>query len=141
MNPQAILTDTASWTNLSTFAGHGGKLIFYHGLSDPWFSALDTVGYYERIANANGGMNRVSDWSRLFLSPGMGHCGGGRALDDFDLLTAIVDWVERGQAPTRVKATGMGMPDTSRPLCPYPQFAHYKGTGNPDDATSFECRE
>jgi hypothetical protein len=65
---RTALTDTVS-TNLSTFAGHGGKLIFYHGMSDPWFSPLDTVGYYERLGN-------VSQWSRLYLVPGMGHCNG-----------------------------------------------------------------
>src|SRR6185295_9782760 len=66
-------TGDALWTNLSTFSGHGGKLIFYHGLSDPWFSPLDTVGYYEKMSKENGGLDKVKSWSRLFLVPGMGH--------------------------------------------------------------------
>ena len=65
------------WTNLSTFSGIGGKLIFYHGISDPWFSALDTVDYYSRLVRDNGGAEKVSEWCRLFLVPGMGHCSGG----------------------------------------------------------------
>ena len=73
--------DTNAWTNLSSFTAHSGKLIFYHGLSDPWFSALDTVGYYQRLSGDNG-PGPVSDWSRLFLVPGMGHCGGGEAALD-----------------------------------------------------------
>ncbi len=135
------LGDTAAWTNLNTFYGHGGKLLFYHGVSDPWFSAMDTVQYYERLASDNGGMDATRDWSRLFLVPGMGHCRSGEAaLDQFDLLSALVGWVERGEAPERVIATGAAFPGRSRPLCPYPQHAHYKGSGNPEDAASFECR-
>jgi len=141
-DPQAILTDTWSWTNLNTFSGRGGKLLFFHGVSDPWFSALDTVDYYERVGRDNGGPGEVRNWSRLFLSPGMGHCSGGElALDSFDLLSAVVDWVEKGVAPDAVPATGQSRPGRSRPLCPYPQHAHYKGRGDPEAASSFECRE
>lgn len=133
--------DTNAWTNLSSFKAHGGKLIFYHGLSDPWFSALDTVGYYERLS-ADNGPGRVSDWSRLFLVPGMGHCGGGKlALDRFDMLSAIVDWVEQGHAPAHVTATGAAFPGRSRPLCPYPQHAQYNGRGNSESAVNFSCEE
>jgi hypothetical protein len=141
-NPQMILTATSSWTNLNTFSARGGKLLFYHGVSDPWFSALDTLDYYERMTKANGGPATVRGWSRLFLAPGMGHCGGGpAALDTFDMLDAMVAWVEQGQAPSSIAATGRALGERSRPLCPYPQYAHYKGTGNPDDAEAFECRE
>jgi feruloyl esterase len=71
----------------------------------------------------------------------MGHCGGGAAaLDRFDMLTAITDWVEKGNAPDEIIATGNAFPGRSRPLCPYPKHAHYKGSGNPDDAANFECR-
>jgi feruloyl esterase len=136
----STLGDTATWTNLSTFQGHGGKLLFYHGVSDPWFSALDTVQYYERLAAASGGADATRGWSRLFLVPGMGHCGGGSTLDQFDLLSAIVDWVENDRAPDSVTATGMAFPGRSRPLCPHPQHAHYRGSGNPEDAAAFECR-
>ena len=131
----------STWTNLNSFSGHGGKLIFYHGNSDPWFSALDTMDYYEKMSAANGGMDSIKSWSRAFLVPGMGHCSGGKALDHFDMLTAIVDWVEKGKAPERVTATGRAFPGRSRPLCPYPGFAHYKGTGNTQDAANFECRQ
>jgi hypothetical protein len=139
-NAQAILTDTATWTNLSTFSGRGGKLLFYHGVSDPWFSANDTIQYYEKLGAANGGAQQVQGWSRLFLSPGMGHCAGGQALDNFDLLTAVVDWVEKGTAPVSVNATGRALPGRSRPLCAYPTSAYYTGQGDTQDARNFECR-
>jgi len=135
------LTDTARWTNLSTFAGRGGKLLFFHGVSDPWFSAMDTVEYYERVGADNGGAEAVRGWSRLFLVPAMGHCGGGQgALDRFDLLTPLVAWVEKAAAPDAVTATGRSAPGRSRPLCAYPQHAQYRGTGDPESAASFECR-
>ncbi len=141
-DPQAILTDTASWTNLSTFAGRGGKIIFYHGVSDPWFSARETTRYYEALAPANGGADAAKTWSRLFLVPGMGHCGGGSAaLDQFDLLTPVVDWVEKQTPPDAVTAKGQAFAGRSRPLCAYPRHAHYKGTGDPEDTRSFECRD
>ena len=140
-DPSEAVSATSRWTNLNTFSGRGGKLIFYHGVSDPWFSALDTIDYYERLTKANGGPEQVRNWSRLFLAPGMGHCSGGvTALDTFDALTAIVDWVEKGAAPASITATGRAFPGRSRPLCAYPMHAHYKGQGNPEDAASFECR-
>jgi len=133
------LTDSMS-TNLTTFSGHGGKLILYHGDSDPWFSPLDTFEYYKDVAAANGGFDAVSKWSQLYFVPGMGHCGGGQALDQFDLLGAMVKWVERGTAPTSVTATGNAFPRRSRPLCPYPKHAQYKGQGDTEDTHNFECR-
>ena len=133
------LVDSMS-TNLTTFSGHGGKLIFYHGDSDPWFSPLDTLGYYKDMAAANGGFDAVSNWSQFYFVPGMSHCGGGQALDQFDLLGAIVNWVEKGTAPMSVIATGKAFPGRSRPLCPYPKHAHYKGQGDTEDAANFECR-
>jgi feruloyl esterase len=140
VDPAALLATTAQWTNLNTFSNHGGKLIFFHGVSDPWFSAVDTVDYYERMTKANGGPAVVANWSRLYLVPGMGHCAGGdAALDSFDLLTPLVDWVEKGTAPSAT-ATGRAFPGRSRPLCSYPQHAHYKGTGDPEKAENFECR-
>jgi hypothetical protein len=78
-DPAEGLSTSSRWTNLNTFSGHGGKLVFWHGVSDPWFSALDTIDYYERMTKANGGPEQVHNWSRLFLAPGMGHCGGGPA--------------------------------------------------------------
>jgi pimeloyl-ACP methyl ester carboxylesterase len=135
------LTDT-TWTNLSSFFGHGGKIVFYHGTSDPIFSPFDTLAYYKKMADANGGLNRALNSSRFFFVPGMNHCQGGPAtLDKFDLLGAVVNWVEKGTAPDSVVATGKDFPGRSRPLCAYPKHAQYKGQGNPEDAASFECRE
>jgi hypothetical protein len=139
-DPGEPLSTTARWTNLNTFSGRGGKLLFWHGVSDPWFSALDTVDYYNRMTQANGGADRVREWSRLFLVPGAGHCGGGPSLDRFDALDAMVRWVEQGVAPESLTATGAAFPGRSRPLCAYPLHAQYKEQGNPDDARSFECR-
>jgi len=140
-NSTEMVGDTDAWTNLSAFTAHGGKLIFYHGMSDPWFSALDTLGYYQRLSGDNKS-GAVSDWSRLFLVPGMGHCAGGEAtLDHFDMLSAITDWVEKGRAPEQVIATGTAFPGRSRPLCPYPKHAQYSGRGDPESAANFSCQE
>jgi len=136
-NPIARIGDSYSWVNLNSFTSNGGKLIFYRGVSDPWFSAKDTIDYYQRMTAANGGASKVTEWSRLFLSPGMGHCGGGSAaLDNFDMLSASVNWVEQVQAPESVKATGRAFPGRSRPLCAYPAHAQYNGTGS-----HFSCRQ
>jgi hypothetical protein len=133
--------DTFKWTNLDTFSGNGGKLIFYHGVSDPWFSVLDTVDYYKRLVRDNGGNENVSKWSRLFLVPGMGHCSGGeKTVDTFDILGAITDWVEKGIAPDKIIATGKAFPGLSRPLCPYPEYPYYTGKGDSKKAENYECR-
>jgi Tannase and feruloyl esterase len=139
-NPIADLGDSAKWTLLNVFSSRGGKLIFYHGVSDPWFSAQDTTRYYRELIESNGGSAAVRAWSRLFLVPGMGHCGGGEGLDKFDLLGAVVRWVEEGAPPDAVIADGAAFPGRTRPLCPYPQHAHYTGKGDAEDAGSFECR-
>ena len=94
----------------------------------------------ETVAKLMGGYDKTRDFFRLFVAPGMGHCAGGPALDSFDALSAIVRWVEDGVAPDSLTATGRACPGRSRPLCAYPLHARYKGTGNPDDAASFECR-
>jgi feruloyl esterase len=140
MTARAMVGDTDAWTNLSTFRGRGGKLIFVHGVSDPWFSAQDTVRYYERLGEDNAEAP-LADWSRLFLVPGMGHCAGGeRTLDRFDVLDALVDWVEKSRAPERVIATGASAPGESRPLCPYPAHAQYTGSGDARDAANYICK-
>src|SRR3954470_12994519 len=140
-NPTAIIGDSWTWTNLSSFSAHGGKLIFYHGVSDPWFSAKDTIDYYGRMSMANGGEAKVKDWSRLFLSPGMGHCNGGSAtLDTFDMLSAAVNWVEKNAPPDSITATGRAFPGRSRPLCAFPAHAQYNGTGDPESASNYGCR-
>ena len=139
--PMAFVGDSAYWTLLNTFSNNGGKLIFYHGVSDPWFSAQETTRYYEQLVNDNGGSEKVSSWSRLFLVPGMGHCGGGAAaLDHFDMIDPIVDWVEKSKVPEQITVTGNAFPGRSRPLCPYPAYAHYKGAGDSEKAENFECR-
>ena len=127
-------------TNLSTFSSSGGKILFFHGDSDPWFSPLDTLDYYKSLAPANGGADKVDEWSRIFLVPGMRHCGGGPTLDQFDMLGAVVNWVEKGSAPESVIATGQAFPGRSRPLCPYPKHAQYSGRGDTNDAHNFNCQ-
>jgi hypothetical protein len=121
----------------STFAGHGGKMIVYHGLSDQamWAGAL--TQWYERLTPRDS--QGPQSWARLFLVPGMTHCGGGQSTDEFDMLTAIQQWVEQGLAPDRVVASGKAFPGKTRPLCPYPKVARYDG-GNANDQKSFSCR-
>lgn len=139
--PAAFVGDSAHWTLLNSFYGNGGKLIFYHGVSDPWFSAQETARYYDQLVKDNGGKEKVSQWSRLFLVPGMGHCGGGSAaLDHINMIDPIVDWVEQNKAPDQITVTGAAFPERSRPLCPYPAYAHYTGRGDPEKAANYECR-
>jgi len=133
------LTDTNVWTNLNSYFGKGSKILFYHGVSDPWFSAKATWDYFERATEANG-----ADWAngaRFYMNPGMGHCRGGDAFDQFDLLTPLMDWVEKGEAPeTRpIVATRTDGRPGERPLCPHPQYPHYTG-GDPLAAGSYSCR-
>jgi feruloyl esterase len=134
------LTNTSGWTNLSAFLGHDGKIIFYNGMSDPWFSAWATADYYARASEANGA-DRWAASSRFYVMPGMGHCGGGaNTFDTFDMLSAVVDWVEEGKAPAALPASRRLPTAATRPLCPFPAYPHYKGAGDPAVAASFECR-
>jgi hypothetical protein len=121
----------------TTFAGRGGKMIVYHGLSDQamWTGAL--TQWYEKLTPRDS--QGPQSWARLFLVPGMTHCGGGQSTDQFDMLAAIQQWVEQGQAPDRVIASGNAFPGISRPLCPYPKVARYDG-GDENDQKSFSCR-
>jgi hypothetical protein len=128
-DPNQRLVDSWPWTNLSTFLGRGGKLILYHGVSDPWFSAWDTAGWFERAQAANGGAARWADVARLYPVPGMGHCGGGDAFDSFDLLSPLVNWVEQSSAPGAVPAYRGTARAQSMPLCPFPKAAVAQGTG------------
>jgi feruloyl esterase len=131
---------TAYQYNVSSFIGRGGKHIFYHGEADPWFSANDTVRYFKAMGESNRSVAPVEDYARLYLVPGMAHCAGGeKTVDSFDLLTPLVAWVENGQAPAAVMATGRSMPGQSRPLCPFPAYAYFKG-GEVADGNDFECR-
>jgi feruloyl esterase len=130
------LTDTNVWTDLDTFLGHGGKVLFFHGVSDPWFSANDSWDYWQRATATNGAA--FTEASRYYMIPGMGHCVGGNAFDRFDLLGPLVDWVERGQAPERPPASRADG-SASMPLCPHPAYPHYS-SGDPAKPASYECR-
>ena len=128
--------------NLKPFLARGGKIIQYHGWSDPQISPRSSVEYYKSVAAAMGGASKINDNYRLFMVPGMAHCGGGDATANFDMLAAMEQWVEQGKAPDRIEAsrTRNGQTDRTRPLCPYPQVASYKGSGNTDDTASFVCK-
>ncbi len=124
--------------NLKPFFGHGGKLIQYHGWSDWQISPLNSVHYYESVVENVGGASKVQDSYRLFMVPGMGHCGGGEGPNRFDMVGALEQWTEQGQAPARIIASSADGKRT-RPLCPYPQVAKYKGSGSTDNAANFTC--
>jgi feruloyl esterase len=135
-NAMQRLTDTHVWTDLDTFLARGGKTIFYHGVSDFWFSPLATWDWWTRAAETNGAA--FTDASRFYMVPGMLHCQGGNAFDRFDLLTEVVDWVEQGEPPERpIAARADG--SAGRPLCHYPAYPHYLG-GDAAKPESFECR-
>lgn len=142
-------------SNLVTLRQRGGKLMIYHGTADPVFSFNDTVSWVDKVKND---FNDASAWTKLFPVPGMGHCSGGPAADQFDMIDPLVNWVENGVAPTTVQAKARGTgtstlaalinaevpgtwaPSRSRPLCPYPQVARYNGTGDMESASSFTCK-
>jgi feruloyl esterase len=127
-------------TDLSSFAARGGRMIVYQGVSDPVFSASDILDYYNRYADNNGDMEKARTTARLFLIPGMTHCSGGPATDEFDPLDALEKWVEHGTLPERILATGHSFPHRTRPLCAYPQYASYNGSGDSEDEKNFTCR-
>lgn len=131
------LTDTNYWTNLNSYLDRGGKMIFYHGVSDFWFSPLATWDYYERATQTNG--KAFTDASRFYMVPGMLHCADGDAFDRFDMLSALIDWVEQGKAPESITARRAAPSTETRPLCPFPSHAQYKG-GDAKVAASFTCQ-
>ena len=127
--------------NLGRFQQRGGKLLMYHGWSDANFSAQSTIEYYESV-RAVVGSERIGEWARLFLVPGMGHCGGGEGPNVFDPIAALEQWVEHGRAPGTITASHStdGKVDRTRLLCPHPQVAKYRGTGSIDEAGNFTCQ-
>jgi len=131
---------TATQYNISSYINKGGKQLFYHGAGDAWFSANETERYFNAMAAANAAVKPVDEYSKLYLVPGMLHCAGGdRTLDNFDMLTPIVQWVEENKAPAAIIATGQSMPGQSRPLCPAPAITRYN-SGDPALAQSYICR-
>jgi pimeloyl-ACP methyl ester carboxylesterase len=135
--------EAATSTNLDAFKAKGGKIIFVHGIADPIFSALDTIRYQEALHSRYG--SEAGNFSRLFLVPGMNHCVGGPATDEFDALSALDAWVEQGTAPEMILAkarntSDVPWPGRTRPLCPFPKVSSYKGHGDIEDAANFDCR-
>jgi feruloyl esterase len=138
----------SAWTDIAArsphlegFRTHGGKMIVPQGASDPVFSLNDTLAWYREVNKLNGGS--AEDFVRVFPVPGMAHCGGGPATDEFDAFGALVNWVEKGVAPDRILAKAgptSPWPGRTRPLCPYPETAHYAGSGSMEDAANFVCR-
>lgn len=140
--PSAAAMYFTDATDLSPFKRRGGKLMVYHGGADSAVSVNDTLRWYEGVAKQMGG--NAQDFARMYVVPGMNHCRGGPATDSFDMLPQLVQWVEAGTAPDSViaKASNPGYFNAaarSRPLCPHPQQARYKGAGDINDASSFRC--
>jgi feruloyl esterase len=155
------IVNDATRGSLAAFAARGGKLIVFHGLADTLVAPGQSVAFFDRHAAQMGGTGKLADSARLFLAPGMMHCGGGTGPDAFnttlgipprppsddaqhDLLSALIAWTDRSEAPDRVIATRFssedaGRIDMQRPLCPYPQRAVYRGTGSTHAASSFRC--
>jgi feruloyl esterase len=128
--------------NLKPLFAHGSKLLQYHGWADPGIPPGSSVNYYKSVLEAMGGKAKVNDSYRLFMVPGMGHCGGGDGTSTFDMVSALDQWVEQGKAPDQIVASKVvsGAVIRTRPLCPYPQVATYKGSGSTDDAANFSCK-
>lgn len=147
----------ASDPDLKSFRAHGGKLLLYHGWADPGVSPLETIGYFERVVQASTGgevtgpgnetpafvesIRHTQDFVRLFMAPGMDHCGDGPGPNVFDAFGPLAAWVEHGEAPREIVASHIdkGAVTLTRPLCLYPMTAHYIGHGSTDQAANFVC--
>jgi feruloyl esterase len=129
----------ATKTDLGSFTRRGGRLLLYQGWAENGIPPRNLVNYYGSV---QGTTRNASDAVRLFMVPGMGHCGGGNGATTFDMVAALDQWVTSGKAPVSVPASRVrdGRVDRTRPLCAYPQYAVYKGSGSIDDAASFACR-
>jgi len=127
--------------NLRPFFQHNGKLLMYHGWADPGIAPQNSVNYFFSVEDAVGGHLKAANSIRLFMVPGMGHCRSGDGTDNFDAIGTLDTWVQTNRAPDRIPAAHKtrGVVDRTRPLCPYPQTAHYKGSGSTDDAANFVC--
>jgi feruloyl esterase len=125
--------------DLSRFKARGGKIVSYFGWADPVLNPMMGVTYYESVTQKLG--PSTTDFYRMFMVPGMFHCSGGIGVSTFDALTPLVEWVEKGTAPPSIIGSRLvdGKPMRTRPLCPYPEIAKYKGTGSIDDAANFRC--
>ncbi len=119
---------------------HGGKLLLYHGWADQAIPPGNTVNFYSAVLDKMG--PDQSDWLRLFMIPGMQHCAGGQGTDQFNKMAVIERWREEGKAPAQIVAAHVtnAQIDMTRPLCPYPQVAVYKGSGLTTDAGNFTCK-
>jgi feruloyl esterase len=127
--------------NLTAFTQRGGKLLMYHGWSDNSIAPQASVNFYTRALSATKAPAKGSAWLRLYMVPGMGHCSGGEGPDTFDMMSPLDSWVESGTLPQQIQASKItsGKVTRTRPLCPYPQVARYRGTGSIDEAASFAC--
>lgn len=156
-----MIVNDATRGSLQAFVARGGKLIIYHGLADTLVAPGQSVAFYERQAAQLGGVHKLEDNARLFLAPGMMHCGGGAGPDAFnatlgipprppvddaehDIFSALIAWTDRGSVPERIVATKFSGEDKSeiemqRPICPYPEKAVYRGSGSTRSASNFMC--
>ena len=127
--------------DLKAFRARGGKLILWHGWIDQLIAPENSIDYYTRVLEVMG--PKQDDWMRLFMAPGMLHCSGGPGPDQFNGIAALERWVEQGVAPAQITAYHVtdNRVDMSRPLCPYPQVAEYKGSGSTNDAANFTCKQ
>jgi feruloyl esterase len=137
----AMASAAATNPDLKAFRAHGGKLLMYSGWADPVVPPADVVASYEALQKASGGTTSAQNFARLFMVPGMGHCQGGVGPATFDPISALDSWVTKKAAPEKIVASHStnGKVDRTRPLCSYPQIAHWKGTGSSDDANQFVC--